>query len=98
MSRIAHFLLLLVLAQFDSVWALAAVEPPSEVAEENDEYWLSQRRPLEVESSARKTPLFAGRKYYAPVSSIAHGPVPCDNHRGTLTGSSALYLFMSMQI
>ena len=100
MSRLAYFLILLLLsAQVDDAWAVAPVLPSSPVDDDDDdEYLPSQRRRLEEESVPDKKPAFDGLKTQTADFPVVRRGVSSEWTLTTPFTLPPLYVFMSLQI
>src|SRR5262249_2315133 len=99
MKRLSYLLvLLLISAQVDDSWAVAAVLAAAPRADGNDEYLPAQQRPQEQRPSSCPQPVFEAVKLpHADFSFVPRG-APSEWNLTTACGPAPLYVFMSLQI
>jgi hypothetical protein len=99
MKWIAYFLILLVIsAQVDDYWAVAAVLPSAPLADDNDEYLPAQRQLRGEQSSSRQTPVFDAVKPRTADFPVVPRSVPSEWNLTPPFAPPPLYVFMSLQI
>jgi hypothetical protein len=95
---VAILALLLISAQADDAWAVAAVVPSAPLADDGDDYLPAQRQSGGGQSSPRQEPVFPGLKPQTAGSSPARGGLTRGGRRAAPAAPPLLYLLMSLQI
>jgi hypothetical protein len=96
--RASFLVLLLFWALVDDYWAAAPVLPSAPLADDDDEYLPSPRRPQEDECSPHHKPVFDGLKPQTADFSLVRRGVPSEWNLTTPFTPPPLYVFTSLQI
>jgi hypothetical protein len=99
MNRLVYLLILLVIsALVDDFWAAAPALPSAPLADDDDEYLPSQRRPQEDECPPHHQPVFVGLQPRTADFPLARRRVPSERNLTTPFTPSPLYVLTSLQI
>ena len=99
MNRLAYLLILLLIsALVDDFWAAAPVLPSAPLAEDDDEYLPSQRRPQEGECPPHQKPAFVGLQPRTAAFPLVRRGVPSERNLTTPFTSPPLDVLTSLQI
>jgi hypothetical protein len=99
MKRLAYFLILLLIsAQVDDAWVVAADVPSTPLVEDGDEYLPAQRPPQEELFSSSQGARFVRLTVPAMNFSVVRRNLPPSWNLAAPFTAPPLYAFMSMQI
>ena len=99
MNRLAYLLILLLIsALVDDFWAAAPVLPSAPLADDDDEYLPSQRRPREDECPAHQKPAFVGLQPRTAAFPLVRRGVPSERNLTTPFTPPPLDVLTSLQI
>ena len=99
MRRFSYLLILLLIsAQVDDYWIAAPALLSASLADDNDVYLPTQKRPEERGRSASERQVFGGLTLPHAAFSLVPSSVPLVRNLPTPSASPPLYVLMSLQI